>query len=274
MGCGGSLPVASEFLVAQNGGTNANPLMPAPANLKMTGWTVSTGYTESEHTDGWNDEIEQMVDMVETTMRARAQRGVVRVPGEKPPEHLKISDGETDALIATLQMPPHLSLGIGATLIDPAGNVIAVLQSADFGGRRPTGMSTSAYCVYAGKPQYEGQPPDQLGRFLWATVTRKGFTYNCTVTNGAGVPSFNVSFASRMGWNHVSHKVKLTTSAAEGLKGVMLAGPSAEKPKRHNIQCADGGDPILYACIMYASALAHDEVENINRGGNDGGGGE
>ena len=50
----------------------------------------------------------------------------------------------------------------------------------------------------------------------------------------------------------------MQTAAGEG---VMLVGPMGEKPKRHHAECATGGDPILYLCILYACNLAFDELE-------------
>ena len=71
MGCGASLPKPEEFLVAQSG---VVPLMPAPTSIKMDGWPVAMGYTESEE-QYHHDEINALIDMVETNMRARAQPG-------------------------------------------------------------------------------------------------------------------------------------------------------------------------------------------------------
>ena len=59
----------------------------------------------------------------------------------------------------------------------------------------------------------------------------------------------------------------------------MLVSPSDESPKRHQIECAAGGDPLFYLCILYACNLAFDELINIHNsasrdddGDGDGGG--
>ena len=61
------------------------------------------------------------------------------------------------------------------------------------------------------------------------------------------------------GRNHASHKVMIETT---GGQGVMLCSPTSdEKPKRHHIECAEGGDAILYVLIMVARNLCEDELE-------------
>jgi hypothetical protein len=265
MGCFGSkLPPAKRFLVEQTCGA---PLMPAPPNLKMNGWSITHGHTAAEDWTLHDDDL-QIIDSVATEMRAKPSCGVVLVKGEKPPEQLNIVD-EGETLLATLHMPPHLSLGIGATLTDPAGNVMAVMQSSYFGGARPSPEVSSSYCIYSGKPQFAGQWADQLGRYLWATVTRKPLTSNCTVTDGAGADAFKVTFAKRSGSHMSAHKVMMETASGQG---VMLVSPT--DGKRHSIQCATGGDSILYVCILYATALLDDELVRISRADNDDGGSE
>jgi len=234
-------------------------LMPSPATtLRMNGWPISVGYTASEYNDdNWCD-VEQAVAEGAAWMRAMSETGVRVVPGQPGPETLTIC-GMDNAQVAKLQMPPHLSFGIGAKLMDAAGNVCAVLASK--ANTRPSGMQKSSYQVFAGKPQFAGQAPDAHGRYLWAICTRSAMTYTCKITNGAGADLFVLKYPGRRGSSHANHKVTLTT--ADG-KGVMLVGPSDENPKRHHIEVAAGGDPIFYICIMYACNLAFDELVAMN----------
>ena len=219
MGCAGSLPEAEEYLIAQSVPTDGQ-LLAAPTTLRMTGWPIGIGL------------------------------------GGKERAILTICD-LNDTPVATLLMPPQQSFGVGASLMDPAGNVVATLASAE--QSRSHGSNRTSYCVYAGKPQFAGQTPDAKGLFLWAKCTRRPFTFSCNVTNGAGADAFKLKYASRSGFSHASHKVKIETAAGEG---VMLVRPTVEKPKRHHIECATGGDPILHVCIPYACNLAVDELQS------------
>ena len=141
--------------------------------------------------------------------------------------------------------------------MDPSGTVIATLVSAE--ASRPQGMNRSSFRILAGKPQYAGHTPDAQGRFLWATVTRRPWTFATDVTDGANQPAFTLSYVSRMGRNHASHKAKIMTAAGEG---VTLCGPTKnEKPKQHDIVTAAGGDSMLYCLILVARNLCEDELE-------------
>ena len=142
-------------------------------------------------------------------------------------------------------------------MMDPSGAVIATLVSAET--KRPQGMNQSSFMIFAGKPQYAGHVADAQGRYLWATVTRRPWTFAADVTNGANQLAFKLSYASRMGNTHASHKVKIETAAGEG---VMLCGPTKkEKPKQHDIVTASGGDSMLYCLICVARNLCEDELE-------------
>lgn len=158
-------------------------------------------------------------------------------------------------------MPPHYSFGIGAVLCDPDGRVIAALSNELW--CRPGVSDKNSYRVYACKPQFPGQEADDRGRYLWADCRRNIFgvfppSNAVAVTDGAGAPAFTVRFPSRGGYSTNGHRV--TVQRANG-DGVMLLGPTAgERLPRHGVQCAAGGDPILYLCIIYACYLAEDEI--------------
>jgi len=224
-----------------------NRLMPAPETFRMSGWSIASSYTDYEK--------QGPMSIFHDNKHKGPDTGVVRKDG--PADVLTISDVNGGATIATLQMPPHQSFGVPASMMDPSGNVIATLVSAET--RRPQGMDRSSFHIFAGKPQYAGHMPDAQGRYLWATVTRQPWTFAADVTNSANQPAFKLSYASRMGMTHASHKAKIMTAAGEG---VMLCGPTKnDKPKQHDIVTAAGGDSMLYCLILVARNLCEDELE-------------
>ena len=243
MGCGGSLPAAAGYLVDDAGVPPEGKLMAAPTTLRMTGWRIGMGYTSGGYAG-------ELPDYILKKIAEGPQTGVIK-PGDG--DVLTISD-EAGTTLAYLQMPKQQSFGVGASLIDPDGNLIAKLAST--ASSRPSGWETSSYCVYAFKPQFAGQSPDAQGRYLWAKCTRRAFTFTCTVEYGQG-SVLHLKYASRFGTNHSSHKLKLERPDQ---RGVMLVSPTDEKPKRHHAECATGGDSILYLCIMTACNLAFDEL--------------
>lgn len=209
----------------------------------MSGWSIAGGYTDYEK------------QFIPTDNKHKGpDTGVVRKDG--PAEVLTISDVQ-GATIATLQMPPHQSFGVPVSMMDPSGAVIATLVSAET--KRPQASDQSSFMIFACKPQYAGHVADAQGRYLWATVTRRPWTFAADVTNGANQPAFKLSYASRMGNTHAGHKAKIETAAGEG---VMLCGPTKkEKPKQHDIVTAAGGDSVLYCLICVARNLCEDELE-------------
>ena len=104
MGCCASLPKADEFLVTQNVPPEIRLMTAAPETLRMTGWSIVTGYTDYEK-QGFGT-------LIRDDKHKGPDTGVVRKDG--PADVLTISDVQ-GTTIATLQMPPHQSFGACAT---------------------------------------------------------------------------------------------------------------------------------------------------------------
>ena len=81
--------------------------------------------------------------------------------GVGPPFTADICDVGGTQVLARLQLPPHRSFGIGATLFDSAGAPVASLRSAH--STRQHGSSSSSYHVLAKAPLFAGQAPTASG---------------------------------------------------------------------------------------------------------------
>lgn len=160
---------------------------------------------------------------------------------------LNLSD-ESGAVLAKLEVPPPRSFGIGAVLTDATGTKIALLRTAS--EKRPSQYSWSSYNVYAAEPLLPGQAPTPDGWYLWATVTRAPGTLSNKIFNPADVQTLKSDL------HFGSGRYSLQTVDGEG---VMLADSTKETPKKHIIKAANGADPALVVCIMYAGYLALDE---------------
>ena len=158
-------------------------------------------------------------------------------------------------------MPRHRSLGVGATLLDTEGNPLICFRSPHT--ERVHGMFTSSYCIYGRKPKMAGQAPDASGWYLWYTCSRAPFTNTGKYTNSSG----QLCFASGLYMGYVgdgigSMRYALKTATEQGY--MITSGLKGEKPPRHNIQCAQGADPILAICLLYAKNLVDDEIDHTS----------
>mmetsp|Transcript_53353 Transcript_53353/g.114662 ORF Transcript_53353/g.114662 Transcript_53353/m.114662 type:complete len:222 (+) Transcript_53353:96-761(+) len=216
MGCCGSLPKAEDFLVEQT--MAATYLIPGlPPDLTMDAW---------QHT-------------------CAGKLG----PDDRPqgvggPQSLSIY-GETP--LAKLNMPPQMSLGIGADLLDAKGNAVAWLRST--ATRRHLPIEGGSYNIFGVHPLDDGKA-GQDGKYLWATVQAPTFGRTFKVVNSSGTPTFEACL-----WGSPPYNFTLKA----GGQGIMLCGKTNDNPKRHNIQVAKGADPALSICIMYAVRLIEDE---------------
>lgn len=186
------------------------------------------------------------------------------------PEQLDICDAEGKPL-GSLLMPRHLSFGIGAKLKDSAGNVLAMLCSAET--KRGHGMSSSLYQVLVPRPQFQGQAPVSGSWYVWAMVKRAPMTNTVQIVNGQGAPiGKGHAYMGYIGSNYAKQKWKCENASGQGLT---LCVPTAgEKPVRHHLQCAEGVDVAMQVCLMYAAKLANDELytpppQDDNRGSDD-----
>lgn len=180
------------------------------------------------------------------------------------PTSLALVDASNGKQLAHLHMPPPKSFGVGASLVDSAGQPLAFLTTGETS--RQHGMFSSSYKVYAPRPAFQGQqpvPPPAGGRaplavpgtYLWATVTRHPFTNEATVTDSRGVDTSK----AYMYMGFPPHNFKLTLVSGEG---VMLCGKTADK--RHDVRVAEGYDAALAICVMFAQKLADDELIQTN----------
>jgi hypothetical protein len=222
MGCCASLPKAEDFLVEQVMSTNH--LIPSlPLDLTMDAWQCPFAAGKPGPDD--------------------------RPQGVGGPQVLTIyGDGETP--LAKLNMPPQMSLGIGAELLDAEGNAVAWLRST--ATRRHLPIEGGSYNIFGARPLDDGGNAGQDGKYLWATVKQPAWGSTCKVVNSAGIQTFEAH--TYMG----PPPQKFTLKTASG-KGFMLCGKTNDKPKRHKIQVAKGADVALSICIMSAIKLISEE---------------
>ena len=262
MGCGSSVPKAEEFLAAPQPAPAEGYLVAGwPSSVKMTGWSYCGDAYHHPSEAGALGNITYMLEQFDKEENGEPHETADWNPsgcgkgGCGRPEQLQIF-GMNDQVLGTLFMPRHLSFGIGAKLVDSAGNVIALLCSAET--KRPHGMFSSTYQVLAPRPQFEGQTPVSGSWYLWASVRRAPFTFSVKIFNGQGAPiGKGHTYFGYAGDGMGAQKWKCETSTKQGL---MLSLPTAETPKRHHVQCAEGADVALQVCLMYAAKLAHDEL--------------
>ena len=183
--------------------------------------------------------------------------------GVGKPETLNITAG--GQTIATMSMPRHMSFGVPCVLRDPAGQVIAMIATAQT--KRPQGMSTSAMNIWGVKP-IPGQAPANVAgvdAYLWARAERRAFSNAFTIYDASnqhcatGVPI--------RGW---ARQYKLTAPNGDGL---MIASFTAGSNKTSfDINVAKGVDVSLAICMMAAMQAGHDELQvDPSSSGGDGG---
>ena len=186
--------------------------------------------------------------------------------GTGPPETLAIT--AAGAQIATMSMPPHMSFGIASVLRDSAGQVIALIATAQT--ERPSGFSTSSVNVWGTKP-IAGQEPTAVGGtdcYLWARAQRKPMSNSFKFYNAANEQVASGAPISGWAWQY---KIM-----AVGGQGLMLATFTAGSDKKSfDIQCAKGVDVALAICMMAAMQVGHDELRvEPSQGTGDGGFGD
>jgi len=170
--------------------------------------------------------------------------------------------------IATMTMPPHMSFGIASVLRDSAGQVIALIATAQ--KERPTGMSTSSINIWATKP-IPGQAPIDIGGikgYLWARAERRAMSNSFKIYDAANQLIATGSPISGFAWQY-----KFVTPDG---KGLMLATFAAGSNKKiFDIRCAKNVDASFAICMMAAMQVGHDELRvEPSRGGDGGGGGD
>ena len=160
--------------------------------------------------------------------------------------------------LGTLKMPRHLSFGIGAQLKDPAGNVLALLCTAET--KKPQGFSSNSY-----QSSRAAAPIPGAGAFLRRVV--------CVGDDQARADDRHCPDCQRAGRAdgqgphlHGIRRMEPWQPEVEvreriGARILTICTPTAgEKPARHHVQCAAGVDVALQVCLMYAAKLANDEL--------------
>jgi hypothetical protein len=187
--------------------------------------------------------------------------------GVGEPTTISVINSDGGQKLATIEMPPRRSFGIGATVTDAAGNPVGWLRSAET--QRAQGMNRSSYYVFASRPQIQGQQPSALDTagtqgYMWATVTRAPFTSKVTVTNASGANVYDGRTV--MGFDTSGMQTFLLSSSPDG-NGVMHMSKmeSTRHPAVHRIRTAQGGDPLLFLLIKFAAEMADNELyQNSN----------
>lgn len=251
MGCGGSKIDPEAFLATPQPAPAEGYVKEWPRAVKMTGWSFNSAH----HSPSDAETIFNMVGSDDPGGYYHDTRGVGS-GGTGEAEELAICDLDNKPL-GSLLMPKHLSFGIGAQLKDDAGNVIALLCTAE--KKRPHGMFSSAYNVLVARPQYDGQAPVGGSWYLWAKVKRAPFTNAVKVFNGKDEEvGKGYTYKGSVRSGHGNAKWKSETAAGAGL---MLSLPMADGGRtRHHVQCAEGVDTAMQILLMYASKLALDEL--------------
>lgn len=272
MGCGGSVPKAEEFLANEQ---------PQPPNgylydgmptegLTMQAWSNFDPGNKYHGHSGALGGLQMLSVAIDqhgddsASYTGSTLSDVVGNGGYGAPETLPITASGTQ--VATIYMPPHMAFGIAAALKDSAGQVIAVIATAQ--SQRPSGISTSSINVWGTKP-IAGQAPTAVGGidgFLWARAERKPMSNDFTIYNAS-----NQQIAKGVPIRGFARQYKLMAPSGQG---IMLATFTAGTSKKSfDINCAKGVDVSLAICMMAAMQLGHDElrVEPSRDGGGGGG---
>mmetsp|Transcript_130661 Transcript_130661/g.279375 ORF Transcript_130661/g.279375 Transcript_130661/m.279375 type:complete len:264 (+) Transcript_130661:77-868(+) len=262
MGCCASVPKAEVFLAtAQPPPAEGYLIDGLPSSVKMMGWS----FCGDHHSQGAMEDFLDWTTSDDPVARPGRRSLGAGPGGVGSPEELTIV-GMDDKPLASLVMPKHLSFGVGANLKDSAGNVVALLRTAE--RKRAQGMFSSAYNILVQRPQFQGQAPVVQGWYLWASVKRAPFTGTVKILNGQGVElAKGHTYMGYVGGGLGAQRWKCETLAGQG---TMLCLPTTEKPKRHHVQCAAGVDVLMQICFMYAAKLANDELYK-SPGGDSGG---
>ena len=225
--CFSSLPPADEFLVDG----------PEPPT------SLAPGFPRHVHIEPWAPHI------------------------TKGPVSRAIVDANSGSLLATIHLPEPNSFGVGATVVDSAGQPLAFLMTGE--KERKEGFSKSSYKIYSPRPLFVGQapvPPTPAGTrplavpgtYHWATVTRAPFTFKTKVTDANGSPLGE-------GFMYMGFKPQLSKFTRNDGTGAMWCGKTSDK--RHDVRVANGADALLAICIMFAQELADDELVVHESGG-------
>ena len=271
MGCTGSIPKAETFLANEQ---------PAPPNgclhegmptegLTMQAWSNFDPGNHYHQPGGVLGALTTVSVALEehgddsASYSGSTLSDVVGNEGVGKPETLNITAG--GQAIATMSMPRHMSFGTPCVLRDAAGNVIAVIATAQT--TRPQSMSTSSVNVW-GIKAIAGQAPTNVAGidgYLWARAERRAFSNAFTIYDAS-----NQHFATGAPIRGWAWQYKFTAPNGDGL---MIASFTAgSKKKSFDINVAKGVDVSLAICMMAAMQAGHDELQVDPSSGGDSGG--
>ena len=258
MGCAGSVPKAEAFLA------NPQPAPPGgylldgvPASVVMEAWSIFD-HGNRYHVDGGVLGAVNMFAGAEALLVGDAGNNELRdyavgAAGVGARETLAIT-ADDGTPIGTLSMPPHMSFGQPAQLRDAAGNIVAVIMTAQTS--RPSGFQASAVKVWGVKPQFAGQAPtafaDGSQAYLWAEIKRAGFSNTTTIVDGQG--TFVAKCARIRGWND---RFKIMTPSKTGLA---ICDTLKTDKKKQQFTCAQGVDVAWTICLVAATQMSSDEL--------------
>ena len=260
MGCGASMPKA-DFLSAEQPEPSNGHLHAFPSEgLTMHTWShfdPGTKYHQMGGVLGALTTVTVGVNEHQTdpTISAYDQGSelsdAVGNGGVGNPETLVIAAGPDQ--IASMTMPPHMAFGIPVVLRDAAGQVIAVVATAE--KSRPSSMSKSKVQIWGTKP-IPGQAATDVGGiqgYLWAYAERRAMSSTFSIFDGQGKLVAKGNPIKGNSWQY-----KFATPEGQGL---MLATTTAGSNKQSlDIQCAKGVDAALAICMMAAMQVGHDEL--------------
>ena len=144
--------------------------------------------------------------------------------GTGPPETLAITAG--GANIAMLSMPPHMAFGIAAVLRDAAGQVIAIIATAET--QRPSGWSKQHTVQIWGTKPIAGKSAVTVGGvpcYLWGSAEGKRLSNHWTFFKASEGGSSTV-YAKGSPINGSAWQYKFETAGGDGPpagQGLMLA---------------------------------------------------
>jgi len=233
MGCFQSLPVAANFLVAQN----------PPASGSM-----------------WSD-----------LLLATGPGLVIRYecfhPFKAPAQTVTVVNAGSGSKIVTIE--GNISFGAVSIVRDENGAVVGALKTAQ--ATRPmSGMESTSFDCYSTKPRYPGAVPlfsvHGVNMYPWARQTRKAFSNKTRIcmAQGGGFQA-SPSFSMRRLLGLIPSRFTVSAISPQGgeeaEQGVAIGSKTkGEKPKRHEVMIASGVDGGLVVACSLMHMLLDEEI--------------
>lgn len=165
----------------------------------------------------------------------------------------------TDATGAVLAQVTFTKQFKGLTIVrDPAGAILAVLQTTTTSQDTLSGMSTNEFITFGARPRFDGQQPafavENVNLFPWIKATRPG---------GMMTLHNKLSWATAGGWAEPAFSFKWWIGAppqpfkvtAADSTGAALGRKTESIPKQSEITVAQGMDAGAVLCALMMSTL-------------------